>query len=202
MARAAIRMIVPAAVLAVVVMGCGSAGNVDSPGSPTPTMTVPGDPSARVTDVAAYGLTQKQLNTIISACKQGVGIPGTTGSRCQNLGAAPIAVIGRLIYLRALQPCLPQSISCVLVGRITGSGQGIVQVRNPAPGGPRCGQGEAVLCAGAVVPVAVVAPLIGTSSSTPSPSVSTSPSAAPVPSVSPSTVITTSPPPSAAPSQS
>jgi hypothetical protein len=190
MTRAPIRMMVLAAVLTVVILGCSSAGSAPAP-APTPTITVSGSPSARVTDVAGYSLTQTQLNTLISACNQGAGVPGTDLD-CRNDESQIVRE----------PPCLRQSYYCVYAGRIAGTVLGILQLRDQQPDGSTCGTAAAALCAGVVVPIAVVGPLTGTSSASPSPSVTSTPSGTPTPAVSPTTVTSTVPPPSATPSGS
>jgi hypothetical protein len=68
-----IRVGVAAAVLAWAAVGCGSNGNkasvpqvAQSVSVAKVTLTVPGHPSAQVTDITARGLTEAQLNTIMA----------------------------------------------------------------------------------------------------------------------------------------
>jgi hypothetical protein len=190
MTRAMIRMIVPAAALTVLVLGCGSSGNA---GARSLTITVSGSPAARVTDVAGYSLTQKQLNTIIKDCDEDSGVPGNGASlQCRDEEE----------YLQHLPPCTLQSSHCLIVGRIVGTDLGILQVRGQQSDGSKCANGAGAFCAGVVVPVKVIRPLTGTSSASPSPSVTTTPSGTPSPTVSPSAVITATAPPSTPPSGS
>jgi hypothetical protein len=165
MGHARIHAIVAAAVLMLVVTSCG--GGSDNTSIPSVTLTVPGSPSAQVTDVVARGITKEQADRIRKNCQKAAAIPGTDED-CRNA----IPARGPL--------CTPANHFCIFVGRIAGTQFAVMQVSSSQPGSsqpsgsPACKGRNVVLCKGIVVPVAVVAPLIGTSTASPTASVTTS----------------------------
>jgi hypothetical protein len=83
------RLLLAAAALAVAMSGCASSGqNGTAPVKPTVTISLPGHPSAGVTDIRAYALTGEQANKIKQACIQGAGIPGAEDECAAAVGAA------------------------------------------------------------------------------------------------------------------
>ena len=165
-----IRVGIAAAILVLAVAGC-SIGNGTSVPSVTKsasvakvTLTVPGHPSAQVTDVTARGLTQAQLNTIMAKCSQGAGVPGTSNG-CSNI--APF-------LLKVSTTCHPALQPCVYIGRVVGLNIGVLQVIDQRPGGSACG-GEVAPChgvilsAGAIAALSAAAPTPETASESPTP---------------------------------
>jgi hypothetical protein len=148
------------------------------------TLTVPGHPSAQVTDVTARGLTQAQLNTLIAKCNQGAGVPGTSNG-CSNL----------IPDLLKLPPCNPVIQPCVYVGRVVGLNLGILQIIDQRPGGSACGGDVApchgvILSAGAIAALGAAAPTPETTSGSPAPT----PTPTPTVTVTPTPTITGPPP--------
>jgi hypothetical protein len=181
MRHARSRAIIAAAVLALALGGCGHSGSTSVP---EVTLTVPGSPSAHVTDVVARGLTKEQADRIHKQCQKAAPIPGTDED-CMN--SIP----------RELPPCTPQNDFCIRVALISGTKSAVIQVSPPQSGSsPACAGSNAVLCEGIIVPAIVVAPLIGTSAPSPTTSETTSEftlTPTPTPTLAPTTS-TSSPP--------
>jgi hypothetical protein len=182
-----IRMGVAAAVLAWAAVGCGSNGNkasvpqvAQSVSVAKVTLTVPGHPSAQVTDITARGLTQAQLNTIMAKCSQGAGVPGTSNG-CSNI--APYLLKVSTICHPALQPC-------VYIGRVVGLNIGVLQIIDQRPGGSACG-GDVAPCHGVILSAGAIAALgaavptpettSGSATPTPTPSITVTPTPTPTP---------------------
>jgi hypothetical protein len=159
-----VRAIMTAAVLAFALAACGGGENG---GVPNPTLSVPGRPADRVTDVAARALTEEQMDEILKKCGEVAGVPGTNDD-CKD-------------FMRSIRrPCTPRSQYCFYGGRVIGSDVGVIQVRDEQTGSPVCGGGKIALCEGIIVPADVVAALLetstvppSTSGHTPSPTIST-----------------------------
>lgn len=193
-----IRTVVVAAVLILVVTSCGgssSNGSNSSSGMPNVALTVPGSPSAHVTDVVARGLTTEQADLIRKECQNAAPIPGTDQD-CRN-------AIPAILHL---PPCTPASHFCIAAGRIAGTQLAVMQISSPQPsssqpgGSHDCSGRNVVLCKGIIVPAVVVAPLIGTSTTSQTASETTSgptptltPTATPTPTPNPSTPVTPMP---------
>jgi hypothetical protein len=172
-----IRIRVAAAVLALAIAGCGGTGGTNAP---RVKLTVPGSPSAQVTDVIARGLTKEQADEIRRRCQVEAPIPGTDED-CVNA----------LYILKS--PCTKSSF-CFETGFILGTQLAVMQISPPeqVSSPPACQHENAIFCKGIVVPAAVVAPLIGTPTVSPSVSpTSSEPTLTPTPTITPTPTPTT-----------
>jgi hypothetical protein len=142
MNHVSIRTIMTVAVLTLALAGCGGD---DSDEVPTPRLTVPGT-SDRVTDVAAFALTEEELDEVLDKCGDAGGVPETRDDCKKLVEAKPLCGRPRL---------------CILVG-VHGE-VGVMQVVDGRPGSPACADGEIALCEGIIVPSNLAAALIETS---------------------------------------
>jgi hypothetical protein len=212
--RRSVGLLLLAAAALIVVLGCGSSPH-GTPGGvkPTLTLSLPGHPSAAVTDIRAFALTEDQASKIKQDCIKDAGIPGA-GDEC----AADIKEVAQSVAQSCsdsnsscrAEPCsssgspcpstaCPASSMCpesLYIGHITGSDHALVEVCSIHEG-PGCGSGT--LLPGAAIDRAV-ADVPGPSPSAsasitlrPFPTPSSSP--APSPSYSPPAQFSSAPPP-------
>ncbi|MEV0802079.1 hypothetical protein AB0I34_30570 [Kribbella sp. NPDC050281] len=171
---------------ALTVAGCNSSvenrGDQVAPSStqPTSTLTI-GGMTERVTDVAAFAITDEEAKRIEKACAEAGGVPGDS-EEC--------AAILRDLTGDPVDDCAEAHGACIVAAVVDDAGGPTPSpltpriawiIFDPRPGKPACGSGKSSICDGAILS-AKVAPLptVETTASTetttpPSPS-TTSPS--------------------------
>lgn len=156
------RLLFAAAALVVVAAGCGVSSQ-DHPASghatPTLTLSVPGDPSARVTDIRAYALTPKQVRDFNAKCRQAQGVPvdaqgcaNTVLEFAQGLVASPGPTAAG-----APRPCTPEAPACLVIGITADRENAVAKIVNSQPGKATCTAGEGAPCGGIKLPGSSVA---------------------------------------------
>jgi hypothetical protein len=178
-----------AALVVVMASGCGPSNQGrPSHAAPTVTLSVPGHPSARVTDVRAYALTDQQASSIERACIQGAGIPGAE-DECA-------AVLRSSIKAAKATTCPGPHARCLFTGdvdvQVEGKKVAVMELTIPPSDQTTCPKHGVVSCGGGAVVVseATVNQLpdpvpAAVTSSTGSPSSSASVGPEPSPSYSP-----------------
>jgi hypothetical protein len=113
-------------------------------------LTVPGNPSDRVTDVAGVEITEEEVANAEKICRENAGVPGTDKD-CREL-------------LKSGPPCRPNSLICLLGGHVVGrSGDAVLKVVDRRPGSPSCSDRKVELCQGVVVDADVIGSRAGAS---------------------------------------
>lgn len=156
------------------VAGCKDAAEnrgdqvVPSNTQPTSTLTIDGK-AERVTDVAAFAITDEEAKRIKEACAGDGGVPGDS-EEC----AAILEDLGN----ETRQTCTETTDDCLQTAMIAHDQNQIVWMFRP--GSAACGDGKSPLCNGAIfsakaAPPAVVETTNGTETTTPTSSPTTSP---------------------------
>lgn len=187
------------AVLAAVLTVAGCNGSVENRGDqvapsstqPTSTLTI-GGKAERVTDVAAFAITDEEAKRIERACAEAGGVPGDS-EEC--------AAILRDLTGDPVEDCAETSDACIVAGLVDDAGAPSPSpqtpriawmIFDPRPGKPACGDGKSSLCNGAifsakVAPLPAVKTTNGTETTTPTSSPTTSSPTTSPPPTSPST---------------
>ncbi|MFG1626748.1 hypothetical protein [Kribbella sp. NPDC049227] len=167
---------------ALTVAGCNSSGDQGAPSStqPTSTLTI-GGKAERVTDVAAFAITDEEAKRIEKACAKAGGVPGDS-EEC--------AAILRDLTGDPVDDCAETPDACIVAAVVENAGAPSPSpltpriawiIFDPRPGKPACGNGKSSICNGAifsakVAPLPTVETTTSTETTTP-----TSPSTSPTP---------------------
>lgn len=146
------RLLVGTAALAVVVSGCGVASKdcKQTPGSAggqttrTVTLTVPGNPSARVRPDLPRYVPPAQIPDLEAACSQAADIAGADQACRAKLSAL-------LPLLTQLCPGHSHHL-CLAIGFIAGQAGAVIKMVNYLGGDVTCVKDEIALCIGVIVP--------------------------------------------------
>lgn len=167
---------------ALTVAGCNGSGDQvgPSPTHPTSTLTI-GGKAERVTDVAAFTITDEEARRIQEACAEAGGVPGDS-EEC--------AAILRDLTGDPVDDCSETSDACIVAAVVAETGAPSPRPRialliiDPRPGKPACGNGKSSICNGAILSAKVAPPpwvetTNGTEPTTPPAPSTTSPSPQP-----------------------
>ena len=146
---------------ALTVAGCNGSGDQVGPSGthPTSTLTI-GGKAERVTDVAAFAITDEEAKRIQEACAEAGGVPGDS-EEC--------AAILRSLTGDPVDDCAETSDPCIVAGMVAELGapspsplkrRFALIIFDPRPGKPACGNGKSSICNGAILSLKV-APLPG-----------------------------------------
>lgn len=102
-----------------------------------PTLSVPGSPDARVTDVQSVGLSGVDIEKLKNSCKGSLGIPGTLDN-CSGIPARR-------------PPCTPKNDFCLHFAKIVGTDMSVIAVTDQRPGQPLCKSRIVAICGPTVV---------------------------------------------------
>ena len=113
-------------------------------------LTVPGNPSDRVTDVAGVEITEEEVANAEKICRENAGVPGTN-KECLDVW-------------KSRPPCRPSSSICLLGGHVVGRpSDAVLKVVDRRPGSPACSGRKVELCQGVVVDADVIGSLASAS---------------------------------------
>lgn len=147
-------------IVALAVAGCDDTADhggdqvLPSSTQPTSVLTIAGK-AERVTDVAAFAITDEEAKEIERACAEAGGVPG---------GSEECAAIVRDRARERVRDCGDTPDACLVAGRVTDGGIAYL-ILDRRPGSPACSERQSSLCNGAIFSAEFAPPTDETTSS-------------------------------------